>query len=316
MTVPVEKEGARVTDVKADEPLGTHVLELEIAEVIDETADARSLVFTSPADTPVAPEKLRYDPGQFLTLRVPSDLTGSVARCYSLCSSPFTGDPMTVTVKRTADGYASNWLCDHAQAGMKVHVLAPSGTFVPKSPLVSFGAVLRPKVDRGLARPVTGGPQERGASVIPAALTDQESYYTASFRRAAPGQAAPVALSDVPPGEGVAVSRPDLVELVPLEGAGNRGALDETAQTIAEALFKRPERVEAAKYSVARPWPVNCDGVVSGVEIALRPNGKGFVTTIHTGAASEVLDPLGRGTRPRVPRGQPSDAAAREGLSP
>jgi len=106
MTVPVEKEGARVTDVKADEPLGTHVLELEIAEVIDETADARSLVFTSPADAPVAPEKLRYDPGQFLTLRVPSDLTGSVARCYSLCSSPFTGDPMTVTVKRTADGYA------------------------------------------------------------------------------------------------------------------------------------------------------------------------------------------------------------------
>ncbi|WP_374158668.1 2Fe-2S iron-sulfur cluster-binding protein [Mycobacterium sp. G7A2] len=122
-----------MTDVKADEPLGTHVLELEIAEVIDETADARSLVFTSPADAPVAPEKLRYEPGQFLTLRVPSDLTGSVARCYSLCSSPFTGDPMTVTVKRTADGYASNWLCDHAQAGMKVHVLAPSGTFVPKS---------------------------------------------------------------------------------------------------------------------------------------------------------------------------------------
>ena len=82
-----------MTDVKADEPLGTHVLELEIAEVIDETADARSLVFTSPADAPVAPEKLRYEPGQFLTLRVPSDLTGSVARCYSLCSSPF--DPIS-----------------------------------------------------------------------------------------------------------------------------------------------------------------------------------------------------------------------------
>jgi 3-ketosteroid 9alpha-monooxygenase subunit B len=38
-----------------------------------------------------------------------------------------------VTVKRTADGYASNWLCDHARAGMRVHVLAPSGTFVPKT---------------------------------------------------------------------------------------------------------------------------------------------------------------------------------------
>jgi 3-ketosteroid 9alpha-monooxygenase subunit B len=36
-------------------------------------------------------------------------------------------------VKRTADGYASNWLCDHAHAGMRIHVLAPSGTFVPKT---------------------------------------------------------------------------------------------------------------------------------------------------------------------------------------
>ena len=36
-----------------------------------------------------------------------------------------------MTVKRTADGYASNWLCDNAHAGMRMHVLAPSGTFVP-----------------------------------------------------------------------------------------------------------------------------------------------------------------------------------------
>jgi 3-ketosteroid 9alpha-monooxygenase subunit B len=112
------------------------VLELQVADVIEETADARSLVFTvpdGPNDPVIPPERLRYAPGQFLTLRVPSDRTGSVARCYSLCSSPFTGDPMTVTVKRTVDGYASNWLCDHAHAGMKIHVLAPSGTFVPRT---------------------------------------------------------------------------------------------------------------------------------------------------------------------------------------
>ena len=66
-------------------------------------------------------------------MRIPSDRTGSVARCYSLCSSPFTDDALTVTVKRTADGYASNWLCDHAHKGMRIHVLAPSGTFVPKT---------------------------------------------------------------------------------------------------------------------------------------------------------------------------------------
>lgn len=119
-----------------DEPLGSHVLELEVADVVEETADARSLVFRvpdGPEDPQIPAERLRYSPGQFLTLRVPSERTGSVARCYSLCSSPFTGDPMTVTVKRTADGYASNWLCDHVRPGMRMHVLAPSGTFVPKS---------------------------------------------------------------------------------------------------------------------------------------------------------------------------------------
>ncbi|EUA86886.1 ferredoxin--NADP reductase [Mycobacterium ulcerans] len=125
-----------MTDAIPDEPLGSHVLELQIAEVVAETDDARSLVFAVPdgSDDPrIPPERLRYAPGQFLTLRVPSERTGSVARCYSLCSSPFTDDALTVTVKRTADGYASNWLCDNAHQGMRIHVLAPSGNFVPKT---------------------------------------------------------------------------------------------------------------------------------------------------------------------------------------
>ncbi len=123
-------------DQTPDEPLGDHVLELQIAEVIAETDDARSLVFAVPddeGDPDIPPERLRYAPGQFLTLRVPSERTGSVARCYSLCSSPFTDDALAVTVKRTADGYASNWLCDHAHKGMRIQVLAPSGNFVPKT---------------------------------------------------------------------------------------------------------------------------------------------------------------------------------------
>ena len=125
-----------MTEANLDEPLGDHVLELQIAEVVTETDDARSLVFAvpnEPGDPGIPPERLRYAPGQFLTLRVPSERTGSVARCYSLCSSPFTDDALTVTVKRTADGYVSNWLCDHAHKGMRIHVLAPSGNFVPKT---------------------------------------------------------------------------------------------------------------------------------------------------------------------------------------
>jgi len=114
-----------------DEPLGTHVLELQLADVVEETADARSLVFEVPDGSQIPVDRLRHQPGQFLTLRVPSDRTGSVARCYSLCSSPFGDEALTVTVKRTAGGYASNWLCDNARPGMLMHVLAPSGTFVP-----------------------------------------------------------------------------------------------------------------------------------------------------------------------------------------
>ena len=122
-----------MTDTIPDEPLGSHVLELQIVDVVAETQDARSLVFAVPDGAEIPAERLRYAPGQFLTLRIPSERTGSVARCYSLCSSPFTDDALTVTVKRTADGYASNWLCDHAHPGMRIHVLAPSGNFVPKT---------------------------------------------------------------------------------------------------------------------------------------------------------------------------------------
>lgn len=109
--------------------LGSFVRELTIAEVVEETADARSIVFDIPAGSE---DDFRYTPGQFLTLRIPSERTGSVARCYSLSSSPTEDSHLKVTVKRTVDGYGSNWLCDNAAAGTAMHVLAPSGIFTPK----------------------------------------------------------------------------------------------------------------------------------------------------------------------------------------
>ncbi|RRQ27446.1 ferredoxin--NADP reductase [Rhodococcus sp. Eu-32] len=99
-------------------------VDLEIRDVVQETQDAVSIVFD--ADLP-------YKPGQFLTLRIPSEQTGFVARCYSLASSPATGSTLEVTVKRTRAGYGSNWLCDNAKAGMTLRVLPPSGTFTPDS---------------------------------------------------------------------------------------------------------------------------------------------------------------------------------------
>jgi 3-ketosteroid 9alpha-monooxygenase subunit B len=103
---------------------------LRVARVNAETADAKSIEFDVP---PELAEQFAYKPGQFLTLRVPSELTGSVARCYSLCSAPHEDGPIRVAVKRTVDGYASNWLCDNAAAGLEVDVLVPAGVFTPKS---------------------------------------------------------------------------------------------------------------------------------------------------------------------------------------
>ena len=104
--------------------------QLKVAAVIAETDEACSLVFDLPADLVQA---FHYQPGQFLTLRIPSDRDGSVARCYSLCSSPLTGDPMAVTVKQTADGYASHWIADNVKPGSVLDVLPPAGMFVPSS---------------------------------------------------------------------------------------------------------------------------------------------------------------------------------------
>jgi 3-ketosteroid 9alpha-monooxygenase subunit B len=103
-------------------------VQVTVADVVEECPDARSLVLAVPDDQRA---RFAYRPGQFLTLRVPSDRTGSVARCYSLASSPHADAELKVTVKRTADGYGSNWLCDNITRGDTIEVLPPSGTFTP-----------------------------------------------------------------------------------------------------------------------------------------------------------------------------------------
>ncbi|MBJ8339084.1 ferredoxin--NADP reductase [Antrihabitans sp. YC3-6] len=107
--------------------------QVAVFEVIKETVDAVTLVLDVPQ---AVREKFTYSPGQFLTLRIPSDQDcrdGSVARCYSLSSSPHTDDRPAVTVKRTAGGYASNWICDNVAVDTVLTVLEPSGSFVPRS---------------------------------------------------------------------------------------------------------------------------------------------------------------------------------------
>ena len=97
-----------------------------VVEVIPETEDAHSVVLeVSDADA------FGYKPGQFLTVAVPSDRTGTVARCYSLSSAPHETDLLKITVKRTVEGYGSTGICDNVAQGHELRVLPPSGIFTP-----------------------------------------------------------------------------------------------------------------------------------------------------------------------------------------
>ena len=97
---------------------------LTIADVVDETAEARSIRFAVPEELR---ETFRFKPGQHLTLK--AEIEGEeLRRNYSLCVAP-QDDSVTVTVKRIAGGAFSNWANDNLKPGMAIEVMAPHGSF-------------------------------------------------------------------------------------------------------------------------------------------------------------------------------------------
>src|SRR5712692_4419792 len=126
--------GSRTRIEVCIEPTMTFVNEpayysLRVREVIEETADAKSIVFEIP---PEHAKAFRYRPGQFLTLRVAYD-GRHLLRCYSLASCPLVDEPPRVTIKRVAQGRASNCICDRIKAGDAIEVKPPAGHFTPGS---------------------------------------------------------------------------------------------------------------------------------------------------------------------------------------
>lgn len=97
---------------------------LTIAEVIDETAEARSIRFAVPDDLR---ETFKFKPGQHLTLKAEIE-NEDVRRNYSLCVAPQDGT-LTVTVKRIAGGLFSNWANDRLKPGDAIEVMPPHGSF-------------------------------------------------------------------------------------------------------------------------------------------------------------------------------------------
>lgn len=99
-------------------------INLKVADVVQETADAMSLYFSTGFFS-----KLKYKAGQFLTLSV--EVAGKeYQRAYSL-NTAMNVDPLpSITIKRVDGGVVSNHILDTVSKGAKIKALKPRGNFV------------------------------------------------------------------------------------------------------------------------------------------------------------------------------------------
>src|SRR5687768_13916308 len=96
---------------------------LKVKNIVRETSDTISIYFGQPFFS-----KIKYKPGQFLTLLIPID--GKLERrSYSMSSCPHTDKELCVTVKRVANGKVSNYLNENLKVGQEIEVMEPMGNF-------------------------------------------------------------------------------------------------------------------------------------------------------------------------------------------
>jgi ring-1,2-phenylacetyl-CoA epoxidase subunit PaaE len=111
---------------------------LLIREIRIETDDTKSFVLEAVDGLPVS-----YLPGQFLTLVFHNQLGEEERRNYSISSSPWINEPLTITVKRIANGRYSRFLVDEARPGDILLTAGTSGFFtLPESVPDTFALCL------------------------------------------------------------------------------------------------------------------------------------------------------------------------------
>jgi glycine betaine catabolism B len=114
------------------------VTSLKVADIIEETADAKT--FRLVGEKPLL---FCYRPGQFVTLLLTID-DEYIERSYSISSSPSRPHVLELTVKRVPGGRVSNWLCDHVMLGERLTIKGPAGKFscfdCPASKMLFIGA--------------------------------------------------------------------------------------------------------------------------------------------------------------------------------
>lgn len=97
---------------------------LQVKEIIRETPDTKSFVLEC------SDGNLEYKAGQFLTFLFTMRNGTEARRSYSISSSPDLNEPLTITVKRIANGEFSRHLIDRTKLGDELLTIGASGFFV------------------------------------------------------------------------------------------------------------------------------------------------------------------------------------------
>ena len=98
---------------------------LKVIDIKNETSDTVSVAFEIPEGDK---NTFDYTSGQYLTLKF--DINGNEERrSYSMCSSPFSGEPIRIAVKRVDKGLVSNHINDVIKLGDQIEVMPPQGSF-------------------------------------------------------------------------------------------------------------------------------------------------------------------------------------------
>jgi len=105
---------------------------IPVSKVNRETKDAVSITFDIP---PLMALQYQYKAGQYLTFS--AVINGEeVRRSYSMCSSPVTGEQITIAVKQVEDGRMSTYLNTAVKEGDMLEVMPPMGKFILE-PIIS-----------------------------------------------------------------------------------------------------------------------------------------------------------------------------------
>jgi ferredoxin-NADP reductase len=160
-------------------------LALRIADRTELSDDTFSLTLVPVSFRRSLPEFL---PGQHIVLHIPGERSKTTLRAYSLAAWQRRPRRYELAIKREADGFASRWLHEHAQPGLKLPVTSPKGSFhsgavtpTSEAVLIAGGIGITPM--RAMLMSFADMPSPPRVTLHFSARTRGQLYYHAEFEK-------------------------------------------------------------------------------------------------------------------------------------